>query len=523
MTEHIFNELKRYVRFSDEDEKALQDFLPTAQKHFQDIVDEFYQRLFEHENANRVFAGPQQIRKLKVTLMQWLETLLSGPWDDHYFENRARIGRAHVRIALPQHYMFGAMNLLRRHLVRLANDLRDVVVRRQTVNALSKILDLELAVMLETYREAFVQQVQELELQKRQNLEERLQLSEATTSQIIESAEALIVVFDDQGLIQIFNKRCEEMSGQTRHHVIAKKYFWEVCESTTSKSHWVEHFQKVVAGKETEPVEAFLGQEGRGATIRWRFTKLPGPVGKTLLCGLGLDITEERKLSARSQRTERLAALGTMAAGLAHEIRNPLNAAHLQLTLVERRLQKSPKPDLDGALEASMLVSGEMKRLASLVQEFLQFARPQPLQLTEVDLRALLESVINLLTPEAQNAGVELELQSKEQVLLKADAERLRQVVLNLLRNAIEASPPGTTVKIATAIIGKHAELSIEDAGRGFPKEAPIFEPFFTTKTGGTGLGLAIVHRIVSDHGGNIDADSRPGRTVFTVHLPLDG
>src|SRR5439155_21894526 len=125
-------------------------------------------------------------------------------------------------------------------------------------------------------------------------------------------------------------------------------------------------------------------REGATRRVRWNLTTLPGPT-EPLLCAIGIDVTEEHELALRSRRAERLAALGTMAAGLAHEIRNPLNAAHLQLKVVQRRLARPAGADVDGARSAAELVSSEMKRLAMLVQEFLQFARPQPLRLADND------------------------------------------------------------------------------------------------------------------------------------------
>jgi signal transduction histidine kinase len=238
------------------------------------------------------------------------------------------------------------------------------------------------------------------------------------------------------------------------------------------------------------------------------------------MCAMGIDVTEEHALALRARRAERLASLGTMAAGLAHEIRNPLNAAHLQLAVVQRRLAKA-KPDVSGAQTAAKVVASEMQRLAALVEEFLQFARPQPLRLSRIDLCATADEVVALLGPQAEQLGATLRLYSAGAVLAEADEERIKQVLINLVRNALEATGTGGHINVRAHRVVDDALVEIEDDGPGLPSpDAPIFEPFYTTKVQGTGLGLSIAHRIINDHGGKISVESRPGRTVFTISLP---
>src|SRR5688572_20805180 len=161
MAETLMEELKRYVGWSTADEAALRALHPLARPAFERIADVFYRRILDHDEARTALEGGEsQVGRLKVTLVAWMDSLLAGPWDEAYYERRARIGRVHVRIALPQHYMFGAMNVLRGELVAVIDrhypDRPDdeSSVRR----ALGKILDLELAIMLHTYREDLIAQ-----------------------------------------------------------------------------------------------------------------------------------------------------------------------------------------------------------------------------------------------------------------------------------------------------------------------------------------------------------------------------
>jgi signal transduction histidine kinase len=159
--ETLFDELKRYVGFDAADEEMLRALHPAAAPEFVRIADIFYQRILDHAEARKALEGGEsQVGRLKVTLLAWMDALLSGPWDEAYYERRARIGRVHVRIALPQHYMFGAMSVLRQELTLVADAQHREQPERQraTQLALGKILDLELAIMLHTYREDLIAQ-----------------------------------------------------------------------------------------------------------------------------------------------------------------------------------------------------------------------------------------------------------------------------------------------------------------------------------------------------------------------------
>ena len=161
MPESVFEELKRYVRFGEDDERALRALHGAAAPHLGEIADVFYARILGHEEARKALVGGEsRVGQLKVTLHRWLDTLLGGPWDEAYWAARTQIGRVHVRIGLPQHYMFGAMNVLRVELASIAYRAfhRDPEELQVVRNALGKILDLELAVMLNTYRDDLLAQ-----------------------------------------------------------------------------------------------------------------------------------------------------------------------------------------------------------------------------------------------------------------------------------------------------------------------------------------------------------------------------
>ena len=229
---------------------------------------------------------------------------------------------------------------------------------------------------------------------------------------------------------------------------------------------------------------------------------------------------EKRDLGRRAQRAEKLAAVGTLAAGLSHEIRNPLNAAALQLTVLERRLRKLPDIP-ENIWEPLSLVQSEILRLNQFLEEFLQFARPRDLTLAPLELDAIVNAIVTLLEPQAAAAQVRLE-KSGSPAPAMADGTRLQQALFNLVLNAIQATPPGGTVRVETTAIGDDAIVIVEDSGPGVPRELRerIFEPFFTTKESGSGLGLPLVHAVVQQHGGSLTLDPRPGGARFVMRQP---
>lgn len=226
------------------------------------------------------------------------------------------------------------------------------------------------------------------------------------------------------------------------------------------------------------------------------------------------------------ERQERLASLGTLAAGVAHEIRNPLTAIKFRLF----SLRKLLPPELNEA-EDLRLISSEIHRLERIVQNFLQFARPSEPTLTRVTTRQLAEETRDLLAAELEKRGIELRTEPGETAWVEVDREQLKQVLLNLVQNAAESMPQGGRVTIrCRAGIARVARRSVPvaiievaDTGRGIAPggEERIFDPFFTTKESGSGLGLSIAARIVEQHDGYLQCQSQPETgTVFSVVLP---
>ncbi len=231
-----------------------------------------------------------------------------------------------------------------------------------------------------------------------------------------------------------------------------------------------------------------------------------------------------RELKAAQERiieSEKMALLGTFAAGLAHEIRNPLNSIALQLSVLERR---NARLEADKRIsELTGMIREEVSRLDALAGDFLQFSRVDRVQQGLADLDGVVQDVLRLLDPESAACGVRLVHEPCPGLPpLPMDPEKIKQVLINLVRNAIEAMPGGGQVTLKLERREDAGVLSVKDSGPGLPDGIDIFQVFVTTKPRGTGLGLSIARQIVVQHGGRISARNAPGGgSVFEITLPL--
>jgi signal transduction histidine kinase len=223
------------------------------------------------------------------------------------------------------------------------------------------------------------------------------------------------------------------------------------------------------------------------------------------------------------RRADRLSALGTLAAGIAHEVRNPLVSIQTFFQLAPQRLH-----DEEFFTTFLGMTANEVKRISDLITELLSFARSSTPSLGAVNLNELVDRVATLLEPEARKHKLTLTRALSPNVpFINADGDQIKQVLINLVLNAIQATAPGGTISVTTRSVdhrkGAFGQLEIHDTGVGIPQDQleHIFDPFFTTKAKGTGLGLAIAHQLITEHGGSIMVDSREGRgTSFFVNLP---
>jgi two-component system sensor histidine kinase HydH len=219
------------------------------------------------------------------------------------------------------------------------------------------------------------------------------------------------------------------------------------------------------------------------------------------------------------ERSHKFSLIGQMAAGVAHEIKNPLASIKGAVEI----LGSGGGSDAERK-EFQQIIVKEIKRIDTTVQEFLDFARPKEVQLKRIDLSEIVHSSIRQLENQVRQAGMEFDAHIANGLMTMADPEKIHQVIINLVLNAVQASQPGQNIKFNLAAKGPYAVITVQDYGAGLSVDdtEKIFDPFFTTKVHGIGLGLAIVKSIIERHKGDIKVESSPGKgTSFIVLIPL--
>jgi PAS domain S-box-containing protein len=353
---------------------------------------------------------------------------------------------------------------------------------------------------------------------------------------VVEVADVVVVALDAELHVALFNRKASQLAAISGEEAIGRSFLsaW-ISERERGR---VEQALRLIRedgvareveadfcadpGVREEPVARYPATALQ-RRIRWHFS-----YAGTHVYGLGIDVTERLALERRAREHEALSAMGGLAMNLAHEIRNPLNAAVLQLHLLSRQIEKlGLEQELAFALkDRTRIVGDEIARLNRMLTEFLELARPRGIVLGPVDLNALVHSVLELQADTLQSHSICIQFKPRAEAFATGDVEKLNQVVLNLVVNAIEAMREGGTLSLSIERCEEHLWLEVSDSGPGIdPAVAQsIFDPFFTTKEAGTGLGLSIVRKIVEQHQGIVRIEPRePRGTRVLIRLPAAG
>lgn len=326
-----------------------------------------------------------------------------------------------------------------------------------------------------------------------------------------------VVAVDRHGKITLFNRAAEKMFAVPAEEAIGKS-----CRHILhGRSSLLD--RALAAGEGESDVEVTYRLNGRAITLSVTTTVIRNAAGEIDSAVAVLkDLTEKKALEETLRRQEKLSAMGELASGVAHEVRNPLNSISMIAQRFLREFQpRENEPEFRSLARA---VVAESRRVNEIIQRFLAFARPPKLQRAPVDLNALLRDTVTLVQSEAAQKGIMLRHAfANDLPALHLDGNQMTQVFLNLLQNSLHATRRGGEIGVRTRHTDGEILVEIEDTGEGIPEKnlQRIFDLYFTTKAEGTGMGLSIAHRIVTEHGGRIHVESKVGRgTKFVIILP---
>jgi PAS domain S-box-containing protein len=360
------------------------------------------------------------------------------------------------------------------------------------------------------------------EVKVRTKAESALEQESSFTSAILDTAAALIMVTDTSGHIIRFNQTCERLSGYEFKDV-ANKCFSEMLPAKEADK-LNQSYENIETKNFPEKFENHIvTKDNQHLAIDWSNTTIMSDNNEIeYIISIGIDITEERHLQEQLLHAEKLSAVGQLSASIAHEINNPLFGIR---NVLERLKEKA---ELDNSnQEFTELALQECDRIKRLIKDLQDFNRPTSGIMTSIDLHTTIDNMLMLTKKEMANKQISVHKNyATAMPHINAVADQVKQVLLNLLANAMEACKPGGKITITTTKSGQQVSIKIADTGNGIkPDDLPhIFEPFFTTKAAvkGTGLGLSVSYGIIKRHNGTIFVENNPDAgATFTINLPL--
>ena len=354
-------------------------------------------------------------------------------------------------------------------------------------------------------------------------LSEEVRRVERHLASVVESAQDIVLSTDMEARILTWNTAAERLSGFTLNEVRGQNFFDLF--SRDDQGEMGNVFANLRAGKDVQMAEWDLKtKDGGRVPVSWIFSPMKDHLSQTAgVVAVGRDLTERRKFEAQLLQSQKLAALGVMAGGIAHEIRNPLAVCASAAQFI---MESNISPEF--RQECAEKIHAGIHRASMIIENLLRFSRPSvQTDLKEIDLNSLLEETLSLVTNQARIQKIELHWQlAPESIWISGMEGLLQQAFLNLLLNAIKSMPDGGALGIALGKTDSEAWVSISDTGHGIaPMDLNnIFDPFYTTAPAGqgSGLGLSICYSIIKQHFGTITVDSEEGKgSTFIVRLPM--
>lgn len=348
---------------------------------------------------------------------------------------------------------------------------------------------------------------------------------EAWLESLINATQDAVIAINRQARIVRFNPAAEQIFGYSRTEVLGQKVNMLMADPNAREHDgYIARYERTHEARVFGRVRTEAARRKNGEVFPVEISLVEVTADPDMRYAAFIrDISEKVRLQEQLLERERLATIGTTAAKLAHEIGNPLNSMSMAAQLLQRRLETQHTMLDDKVFVSMRALHGEIARLSKLVQEFRALSRQQQFSLQPTDVRAVVSEVLTAEQASYATRGIVVEQTLPTDLpLVAADADKLKQVVLNLCKNAVEAMPAGGTLGVTVHNAQARVAIEVRDTGVGIPMGVNIFELFVTTKADGTGLGLPIVRQIVEAHRGTLTYTSEVGKgTTFIVSLPI--
>jgi PAS domain S-box-containing protein len=508
--------MQRYVGWTSEDADRAAALGPLVSPHADELIADFYAEIRRHpESARVITGGSAQVAHLAGLLGKWLKELLAGNYDESYIARRWRVGYRHVEIGLEQRFVSMALARLRSGIVRSIHaewrGQRDDLA--EAMQSLHKLLDLEHALVQDAYEFEYVQ---------RQRLAERAR-GERRFRRLVESASCIIMMLGPDHSVLYFNPFAQRLTGYSLADLERQREM-ALALMGRDRAKTIERLTAAAGGAAPLAYEdLMIVPQGPPRWVNWRISRIEEIDDGATVLAVGYDVTDQKEAAQKLLQASRLAAIGEMYAGLAHESRNALQRIRVCTEMLSDELAN--QPSAIELLDRSQKAQDDLHRL---LDEVRSFAAPMPLELSECRLPTIWRESWGLLHSARKGRRTELIDPVDDVPPIVMDRFRMVQAFRNIFENSLSATDDAVEIRIrcqATRLEERPAlEIVIEDNGPGFDNVAlhRCMEPFFTTKSAGTGLGLSIVRRIVEAHGGRAAASpAKRGGARIALILPL--
>lgn len=520
--------MKAMVDLRPEDEALLAEVGERIRPRIGEIVDGFVERFRALEGDTLPSLDGEREERAREAQRAYLGILLGGVYDEGFLERRMRIATMLGALRPPSRWFPGGYSVYVEHIPRLVQEFYggDPEKSLRVHKAVEKIFLFDLQVVCHSCLGQSVETVQEQRDRLRAIVTDRtrrLRATEERYQDLFESYPEMILAMNEGGLIIDANRAALDRLGYERREIEQLTIHHLVADSHHPRFRM--HLERMIRTGHDRMEAHLLVREGAEKHVELVSTAVRDEDGRYLGARIFLrDLTDRKRLEEEMIKWERLVAVGSMAAKVAHEIRNPLSSISLNVELLQDEVQRLSGSESEEAASLVASILSEIDRLTNVIEDYLTFGRLPSPSLESVPTAAFLRSIAEFVRADMEEHHIELEIEVRPDTPeLMADKNQVRQSILNLFRNSQEAMPAGGTIRVTAGYREGYLVLDVRDTGIGIPKEEirKIFDPFYTTKDYGTGLGLAFVQQVMREHGGRVTCRSEDGSgTSFRLLFP---